>query len=139
MNRIAGDIGVDGAFPPPDRLAELDGVRGLTATKVGQLHALARAARDGVLTRDHLRQLDPADAIARLRELPGIGPFFAELIVVRGAGAPDYFPARERRRDRAIRDAYSLSDDADTAAVAERWRPFRGWAGLLLQAGAGDG
>jgi 3-methyladenine DNA glycosylase/8-oxoguanine DNA glycosylase len=43
------------------------------------------------------------EALAHLQRLPGIGPFSAQLILIRGAGHPDVFPSDERRLHEEIR------------------------------------
>ncbi len=139
--RLADELGetvaLDGlrlpAFPAPQRLAELPaGVRGLTARKEEQLRALGAAALAGRLDRDRLRALGREAAEAQLRELPGIGPFSAELVWIRGVGDPDALPGNERRIAAIVRERYG--DDARMEDVAEAWRPFRSWASLLLRA-----
>ena len=73
----------------------------------------------------------------RLRELPGLGPFYATLVLVRATGATDAFFPIERLRRAAAR-AYEMADTPTEEAfteLAERWRPFRAWAGVLLRAG----
>ena len=135
--RLADDYGDQGAFPAPGRLAELDGPqRGLTERKVDQLRRLGSAALDGVLDRDRLRARSEVDALADLRQLAGIGPFSAELTLIRGVGAPDALPSVEKRLQAATREAYALAPDADLAEVAENWRPYRSWVALLLRAAA---
>ena len=65
-----------------------------------------------------------------------MGDFSAELILLRGAGEPDHFPRHERRLHRAMADAYGLPPEPPLAAleeIAERWRPYRSWASLLLR------
>ena len=134
MRRLADEHGERGAFPSPRRLAVLEGPQaGLTTRKVDWLRALAGAALDGRLGRDRLRGMDPDDAIAELQGLAGIGPFSAELILIRGAGAPDVLPRHEPRLARAARAAFGLSDNTDISAVAEAWRPYRSWVSLLLR------
>lgn len=134
--RLAAELGEHGAFPAPDRLAELDGPqRGLTERKVEQLRVLGAATLDGQLSRDRLRAMTREDALGDLQRLPGIGPFSAELILIRGAGDPDALPLHEQRLARATRAAYDLPDDADIEPVAERWRPYRAWVALLLRSG----
>jgi DNA-3-methyladenine glycosylase II len=134
--RIEAAIG-DGAFPVPERLAALEPVEGLSEAKAERLRAMARAALDGRLDPYALRALPQDDAIARLRELPGLGPFYASLVLLRATGATDAFFPIERLRHAAAR-AYDLaeapSEEAFTA-MAERWRPFRSWACVLLRAG----
>lgn len=72
-----------------------------------------------------------------LRELPGVGPFSAGLILIRGAGAPDAFPGDEPRLFAILREAYGLPEDAPPAAyrkLADAWRPYRSWASFLFRA-----
>jgi DNA-3-methyladenine glycosylase II len=145
--RYGAKVTVDGqpyaAFPPPVTLLEAGGL-GLPAQKEEWVRGLARAALDGVLTSAHLRALDPEEALTELRALPGVGPFSAGLILIRGAGAPDAFPGDEPRLFTILRKAYGMPDDAPPAAyrrLAETWRPYRSWASFLFRAsgyGAGD-
>jgi DNA-3-methyladenine glycosylase II len=133
--RLAAELGEHGAFPAPERLATLQAPqRGLTERKVDQLRALGRAALDGALDRSGLRALGREEATAALRALPGIGPFSAELVWIRGVGDADALPREERRFERAVRAAYGLPDDAEVVPVAEGWRPYRAWITLLLRA-----
>jgi len=124
------------AFPGPVRLADLDTVPGLTIQKVERLRALGVTAADGALDAARLRALPPEEALARLKELPGIGDFSAQLVLLRGAGEPDYLPTAEPRLGRAIARAYGLDHPPsapDLAALAVAWRPYRTWATLLLR------
>lgn len=133
--RLAAELGELGAFPAPERLASLRAPqRGLSERKVEQLRALGAAALDGALSRARLRALEPERAAQELQRLPGVGPFSAELILVRGVGDPDLLPRHERRLARAVRAAYDLPEDADLQPVAEAWRPYRAWVALLLRA-----
>ncbi|MFF5567061.1 DNA-3-methyladenine glycosylase family protein [Streptomyces sp. NPDC012623] len=131
------------AFPAPAVLRSLDHIPGLTGIKIQRLHAIAEAALDGYLDADELRAQPAEHALAALRELPGIGPFSAELILIRGAGHPDVFPTAEPRVHRAMADAYQLDTAiADNprrlARIADAWRPYRSWIALLLRARAQD-
>ncbi len=138
--RYGARVTLDGqefaVFPPPVTLLEADAL-GLPAQKEEWLRGLARAALDGVLTTEHLRALAPEEALAELRALPGVGPFSAGLILIRGAGAPDAFPGDEPRLFAILRQAYGLPEDAPPAAyrkLAEAWRPYRSWASFLFRA-----
>ncbi|MEO3874695.1 hypothetical protein ABGB18_38400 [Nonomuraea sp. B12E4] len=138
--RFGAEVEMDGrayaAFPPPVTLVDAGGL-GLPAQKEEWLRGLARAALDGVLTTEHLRSLAPEEALAELRALPGVGPFSAGLILIRGAGAPDAFPGDEPRLFAILREAYELAEDAPPAAyrrLAETWRPYRSWASFLFRA-----
>ncbi|MFW0793361.1 DNA-3-methyladenine glycosylase 2 family protein [Gordonia sp. CPCC 205515] len=133
--KIRADItsrhGDNGAFPAPDRLAALD--LDLPGRKTEYLHAVADAALSGRLDTARLRDLDPAAAIAELQQIKGIGPFASELIVLRGANAPDWVPTHERRLEAEVVELYGAGKTV--AEVSEAWRPFRTWASVYLRAG----
>ncbi|MEH0845698.1 hypothetical protein V6U81_25250 [Micromonospora sp. CPCC 205711] len=127
------------AFPAPavlrDAAGELTGL-GLAGRKPEWLRGIAEAALDGRLDAARLRALDAADALRELTALPGVGPFSAELILLRGAGATDVVPRSERRLRQAVRDAYRLPADVGDetlARISDRWRPYRTWVSLLLR------
>ncbi|OKI03409.1 Fe-S cluster assembly protein HesB [Streptomyces sp. CB02923] len=132
------------AFPTPAVLRTITHVPGLTDIKIQRLHALAEAALDGQLDAARLRALPSDYALAELRSLPGIGPFSAELVLIRGAGHPDVFPRHEPRVHRAIATAYGLdgpaaADVSGLAEIADRWRPYRSWIATLLRTRAAEG
>jgi DNA-3-methyladenine glycosylase II len=121
--------GDNGAFPPPDRLRQLD--LGLPGRKADYLRAVAEAALEGRLDARALRAVEPEQAIAAVREIKGLGPFAAELVVIRGANAPDVFPQHERRLEAEVAERYGPG--RTLAQVAPAWRPFRSWAAVHLR------
>jgi 3-methyladenine DNA glycosylase/8-oxoguanine DNA glycosylase len=140
--RLAEEVGasieVDGtafrAFPDPRALLKLETFPGIASMKVERLHHVARAALEGTLDRARLRSLPEPEALAQLRTLPGIGEFFAQGILMRGAGLVDAV-TEDDLTPRAIQLLYALPERPDRAAVlkrAETWRPFRMWAVVLL-------
>jgi DNA-3-methyladenine glycosylase II len=142
--RIARDLGptvaVDGreliVFPSPEVVLGATELPGVNALKLERIHGLAAAASDGRLTAGALRSASPVDALDALRRLPGVGPFSAALILIRGAGAPDVFTTSEARLLSTMRGAYSLSESAgddDYRAIAEAWRPLRSWVAFWLR------
>lgn len=144
-NRIAEEFGpvveIAGtphhAFPAPADLASLPTIPGVAERKANYLRHLARAAADGQLDAARLRAMPATEALADLKSLPGIGDFSAQLILLRGAGAPDELPTHEPRLARAIARAYGLAEPAapdEIAALTDRWRPYRTWASFLLRA-----
>jgi len=138
--RLGEPVSFDGrvvhAFPSPQRLAGLDTFPGLAGRKPEWLRSLARAALDGQLDAARLRAMPPADALADLKKLPGIGDFSAELTLLRGANAPDAVPVAEPRLARAVALAYRLPGPAtpeQIRTISENWRPYRTWVTLLLR------
>lgn len=121
------------SFPGPDAVLDLPAMPGLPARKFETIRGLARAALDGALDAGRLRSLPPAEAAAELQRLAGIGPFSAELILVRGAGAPDLFPSHEPRLAKAMAALYGTEDGHEHERIAERWRPYRSWVALLIR------
>lgn len=123
------------SFPSPEELLTAGEDLGLPEVKVERLRGLAQAAREGVLDAALLRGMEPDAALAHLQELNGIGPFSAQLILIRGAGHPDVFPRDEKRLQAEMVHAYGLesADIEQLARIAEGWRPFRSWMTLLLR------
>jgi DNA-3-methyladenine glycosylase II len=124
-------------LPTPAELLQVEQVSGLPAPRVPWLHAIARAALDGQLDPDVLRALDPSTALRRLRSLPGIGPFYAELILVRSCGVTDVLPANEPRVLSLAGELYGLDRPMTVEEFAERaeaWRPWRTWCTVLIRA-----
>ena len=124
------------AFPSAERLRAVVEDLPVPEVKRNRLRALAEATMDGRLEANRLRALPVEDALAACRELPGMGPFSAELVVVRGAGAPDVFPATEGRLHAAMAQLYGFAvpAPAQLAALAEAWAPYRSWVSVLIRA-----
>jgi DNA-3-methyladenine glycosylase II len=70
-----------------------------------------------------------------LKRLDGIGPFSAELILIRGSGAPDVFATAERRLHDSMTELYRLPDASPDrlARIAQGWSPYRSWVSLLIR------
>ena len=139
-HELGAAVEVDGmtisAFPDPETLRRSTAVRGLASVKVERLHAVADAALDGRLDAATLRAAGPDQALADLQRIPGIGPFGADLVLIRGAGEPDHFPRTERRLHGAMAEAYGVdAGDLDALElIAAQWRPFRSWISFLFRA-----
>jgi DNA-3-methyladenine glycosylase II len=129
------------AFPLPKQLLAADSLPGMGAGRVEWLHEVARAALDGRLDPGRLVALEPADALADLRRLPGIGPAYATLILLRAVGVTDVLTLGEPRLPEYVAHFYGTGPGPASAAeierIADRWRPFRTWAAVLIRA-AGD-
>jgi DNA-3-methyladenine glycosylase II len=143
-NRMAEELGPtveihgvrEHAFLGPQKLKTLEGFPGLTPRKVEYLRRLGREAAEQKLEAAYLRSLPEQEALAKLDDLPGIGPFSSGLILLRGAGTPDVLPTSEPRLDRAVAMAYNLKappTPGELRRLAQAWRPYRTWVGLHLR------
>jgi len=122
------------AFPRPADLVQAGSRRlralGLMRSKAATLLAAAEAADAGTLDLARLRRAPASEVDAALTALPGIGPWTASYVRLRAFGDRDAFPAADLGVLKALA-ARGVARDA-VVAVAERWRPWRGYAALHL-------
>ncbi len=121
------------AFPTPQKLLEVNDFQSLNDTKIERLHGAAEAALEGWLNRNDLRVMSEEDALAKIETLPGVGAFFAQGILDRGAGRADGF-THDDLTYHAIALRYDLGKSPSKEqilAIAEKWRPYRMWAVVL--------
>lgn len=126
-------------LPTPEQLLAVDAFPSLPEVKLRRLHGLARAALDGRLDTASLRALDPAEAAARLRELEGIGPYYAELVVVRALGDPDVVPVLEPAVLAVTGALLTGNGPLTPDGLAEHlapWAPWRAWACVTMRSAA---
>lgn len=122
------------AFPSPQQLHAVTDFTGLSSIKIERLHVIAQAALDGWLDRQALRTMPVDDALEKLQTLPGVGPFFSQGILTRGAGLADSF-TDDDLTVRAVKTLCDLPESAGLPEVLERvetWRPYRMWCEVLL-------
>jgi DNA-3-methyladenine glycosylase II len=74
---------------------ELLRMTGLSATKVATLRRVTDALATGTLDATTLERRSSEDAAAILRRIKGIGPWTAAVILLRGLGRLDVFPAND--------------------------------------------
>lgn len=125
------------ALPTPDRMVAIESFPGLTEDKIDRLHGVARAALSGQLDIDRISAMDPAEAMADLQTIKGIGPFYGALIVIRAAGHADVLPTNEPKSLELTAALYGLPrppTPVEFEAMAAPWRPFRTWAAVLIRA-----
>jgi AraC family transcriptional regulator of adaptative response / DNA-3-methyladenine glycosylase II len=117
--------------PQPEVLARagVDAIAqavGLPRRRAETLVGLARAAASGELRLDDGGR--PEEVMPHLAAIPGIGPWTLEYVAMRALGWPDAFPAS----DLGLRRALGTRSTRETAACAERWRPWRSYAAMRL-------
>ncbi len=125
VNDLGG--GLTHAFPSVEQLADIDPVHlAVPTARQRTLRALVAGLSDGSITVD--AGCDWNSARRQLLALPGVGPWTAEVIAMRGLGDPDAFPASDLGLRLA---AEQLGLTADQKALTERsagWRPWRSYA-----------
>ncbi len=121
LNRIA---------PAAESLATARGTTlaglGLPIARAESLRGLARVVARREI--DLEPGIEPTVTVAKLMELPGIGPWTAQYIAMRALRWPDAFPAG----DLGLVKASGLKSARALEKAAERWRPWRAYAALHL-------
>lgn len=99
---------------------------GIIPSRCRAIVALAQAVYDGTIK---LRPgADAEAAIARLKELPGVGEWTAQYVAMRALAWPDAFP----HADLCVYKALGESNPARVLEIAEQWRPWRAYATMHL-------
>ncbi|MBU2803086.1 DNA-3-methyladenine glycosylase 2 family protein, partial [Acidithiobacillus caldus] len=121
-------------FPTPQRLLEQEPELlrslGFSRQKVRSLRAVAEAARAGDLD-ERAWQGMPAEAIReRLTQIPGIGRWSAEYVLLRALGRLDIFPGDDVGGRKGLlrwlgAEARAVGYE-DTLAHLKAWAPFAG-------------
>jgi AraC family transcriptional regulator of adaptative response / DNA-3-methyladenine glycosylase II len=118
-------------FPGPERLADADlAALGMPRARAAAICSLASAVRAGGWPSDASGGLD--DAVARMRALPGVGEWTAQVVAMRALREPDAFPAADVGLRRAMATGTERPTAAQLLARAERWRPWRAYAAMHL-------
>jgi AraC family transcriptional regulator of adaptative response / DNA-3-methyladenine glycosylase II len=123
-------------FPAPAAIAAIDpAALPMPGARARALTGLAAALASGDVALDPGADRD--DAQARLLALPGIGPWTASYIAMRGLSDPDVFLPS----DTGVRDALRQlgADPKDAVTLADSWRPWRSYAVQHLWASIENG
>jgi DNA-3-methyladenine glycosylase II len=119
------------AFPTAHAIAEarLAALRacGLSARKAESLRYLARAIESGELTEGKIAGMSTDDALRALTELPGIGPWSAGLVLLRGLGRMDVFPPGDVGAANRLGALMRLRSRASLSRVVEGFGDQRGY------------
>jgi AraC family transcriptional regulator of adaptative response / DNA-3-methyladenine glycosylase II len=121
-------------FPAPaalaaihiDRIAEL----GIIRSRAGAIVALAAAWPE--MSRHLADRRHPEPLIDALCALPGIGPWTAHYLAMRGLGWPDAFPPKDVAVLNAMKTLFGSTSHREAAMAAQAWQPWRAYAVLRL-------
>jgi len=116
----------------PDPLLHLgfEGIReaGVSGVKTRYLLNLAEAVNNGSLTLNQIGRLSDQEIVKRLTEIPGIGPWTAEMFLIFALNRPDVLPLGDLGVRVGLRDHYGLAEvptPNHCIELAEPWRPYR--------------
>ena len=114
-----------GAFPTAHQLAR-ETIGGMPQQRIATIRRIAEAVDTGDLVLERGSSLE--ESIARLTSIKGIGPWTANYIAMRALREPDAFPAG----DLVLQRAAGVKSEKELLRLAEKWRPWRAYAALLL-------
>jgi len=130
---IRGPQGLTRLFPEPAILAEAQlGSIGVTAARAETIRSLARRICEGRISFTGV--VDPEIFVEKLCEVPGIGKWTAQYVLMRALGQPDAFPST----DLGLLRAMNLRDPKELERRSEAWRPWRAYAAMYLWRSSGQ-
>lgn len=135
VERFGAQLEVGGrrwlAFPEPEVIAQADieSLRslGLSRKKAETLQHLAARIVSRQLTEESVAALPTPEALAALTEEPGIGPWSAAVVLLRGFGRTEVFPPSDTGVARGLGALLALDPGPISAVVAERFGERRGY------------
>ena len=133
---LSRDDGLTWLFPGPREILSADlSDMGMPGARVRSLLRLSEAvgSQPALLVSSGDYERD----VARLKALPGIGEWTAQYIALRALGYRDAFPASDVGLLRAMSADGVRPSPAELTETAKRWRPYRGYAAMLLWNRAG--
>jgi DNA-3-methyladenine glycosylase II len=118
-------------FPSAEVVADarIDSLRrcGMSRRKAETLRRVAGAIASGELTEARLVRMSSEEAIRLLCELPGVGPWSAGLVLLRGLGRLDVFPPGDVGVARGLSTLMRLPPGPSLNRVIERFGDRRGY------------
>lgn len=100
---------------------------GLSLKKAQTLRRLAHEIHSGRLEETRLEAMPSHQALNELTQQPGVGPWTAGLVLLRGLGRTDVFPDGDTGAARGLRALFSLDRQAQIAPLVARFGNRRGW------------
>jgi DNA-3-methyladenine glycosylase II len=143
LNRLARACGMefDGsgtvahAFPRPGDLVNVSPATlrtlGFSRQKGRAILELARSVAEGNLDLELLSALPDEAAVARLRELRGVGRWTAEYVLLRGLGRVHVFPGDDVGARNNLQSWLGLPEPLDYDGVGRTLHRWRDYGGLL--------
>lgn len=108
---------------------------GFSRQKTRYARALARSVHDGVIDPSSLHDLADDEVRRILIQVPGIGPWTADVFLMSSLGRTDIWPIADRALQVAVSEALTLPGvptETELFDIGERWRPHRTAAAHIL-------
>ena len=128
-----GIEGLTHTFPTPEKILSLEssiadslGPLGIISRRSKTILEIARAMVEGTI--NFSTAADPEEEIKKFMKIPGIGEWTAHYIAMRAMGWRDAFP----HTDYGVKKALAPRTPKEILALAESWRPYRGYAAISL-------
>jgi AraC family transcriptional regulator, regulatory protein of adaptative response / DNA-3-methyladenine glycosylase II len=132
--RVSLPWGLDRIFPTSEALASMDPITlAMPASRRRALLALCSALAGGQIMLD--RSTPRHEVREQLLNLPGIGPWTADYILMRALGDPDVFLPT----DVGVRNAWRHQSPHSVEEAAAQWRPWRSYALMYLWQSLNEG
>jgi DNA-3-methyladenine glycosylase II len=123
------------AFPRPSDLSDLreDELRllGFSSRKSRTLIELSRNVVIGALDLDNVGHMSEERALLYLDEIPGIGRWSSEYVLLRGLGRTNIFPGDDVGARNGLKRLLNLKSDLDYEGVKQALVGWKGYGGLL--------
>jgi len=127
------------SYPTPRQILEAGIAElrtlGLSRQKARYMLEVAERAAAGALDETIFSALDDAAAAAKLMEIPGVGRWTAEIVMMRGLGRLDVFPAGDVGLAVAVQRAWGRPNrptEDEMRDLAARWAGWRSYGALYL-------
>lgn len=103
---------------------------GLPRRRATSLLAASSAGMAGRLSK--LVKMSDREARSQILELPGVGPWTAEMVLIFGLGRQDIWPLGDAGLVNAAKTTYGTTGEQSLEQLGDKFRPFRSWAARYL-------
>lgn len=108
---------------------------GASWSKASFVKDLAQKVADGALDLKSIKRMDDSQAVEKLMQVKGIGPWTAQMFLMFTLGRDDVFSHGDLGLRKAIIKIYSLRESAEKDEIEEisnKWKPYRTYACRIL-------
>jgi DNA-3-methyladenine glycosylase II len=134
-----------GTFPHPGEIltigaSKLQGI-GITRNQVKAIFRIASSVMDNEIDFTNISGLNDSEIIDKLRELPGIGLWSAQMFLVFHLMRPDVLMTGDSSLAKAVKTIYGLDhvpSGSEMETIFEKFRPYRSAAAWYIWRVVGD-